>query len=346
MKAFALVEPQSRAARYIDLPDPVVGPNDVLVKLEVAGICGTDLKVWDWAPNIAARVGGSLPRIMGHEGAGIVAAVGSDVRNVAPGNRVVPISMHWCGQCRFCQAKQSEICDNRPTLGIEYDGLFAEYVAVPSEQITPLPPHISFEVGSLLDPIATGLQALMRVPVTSDDVVAVVGAGPIGFLVALAVQAYSPKRLFMFGLEVDRERLRHANSAGIEAIEAQDPAVALKAVQSVSGGYGADIVFEAAGHPSGILTAIDLVRKGGKVGLMGLPKQSTEINTATLIWAEKTLVPVRGFSKEAWDQAVKYLSEGRVDFTPMITHRMPMADAAKGLAMVERREALKVMLTP
>lgn len=346
MKAFAVVEPQPRSARLVDLPEPTPGPNDVLIKIDVAGICGTDMKVYEWAPAIAARVGSSLPRVMGHEGAGVIQSVGSAVRNVAPGDRVVPISIHYCRECRFCRQQRSEICDNRPTLGIESDGVYAQYLKVPADRVTPIPDHISSEVGSLLDPIAVGLQAFERVPVTSDDVVAIVGAGTIGLIVALAAKAYSPRRLFLFGLEADRERLRLASSIGIEAIEAQDPAVARKVVESVTDGYGADVVFEAAGHPSGVLASISLARKGGTVGLIGLPFHPTEIHTAPLIWAEKTLVPIRGFSQEAWDRALEYLSEGRVDFTPLITHRLPLGEAGRGLEMLERREAMKVILLP
>lgn len=346
MRAFALVEPRPMAARLIDLPEPALGPNDVLIKIEAAAICGTDQKVLHWAPGMAARVGSTLPRILGHEAAGIVHSVGSAVKQFAPGDRVVPIVAHYCRQCRFCLEGRSSICDNRPTLGIEIDGVFADYRAVPADRVYPIEQGVDMEVASLLDALATGIQACEQVPIGPDDVVAIVGAGTIGLIVALVAQAYKPKRLFITGLEADRDRLRLARSLGIDAVEAQDPAAARKAVGAVTGGYGADVVFDASGHSSGILAAIDLVRKGGTVGLVGLPFGATEIHTSYLVWGEKTLVGIRSCDQQVFDKALKYTNEGTVDLSPLITHRLPLTEAMQGFDLMERKQAIRVILQP
>ncbi|MBI4503920.1 MAG: alcohol dehydrogenase catalytic domain-containing protein [Chloroflexi bacterium] len=346
MRAFVMVEPRARGARLIERAEPALGPDHVLIRIEAAGICGTDLKVLEWAPNIAVRAGSRLPLTMGHEGAGVIHAVGSAVQGLAPGDRVAPVSIHYCRQCRFCREGRSSICDNRPTLGIERDGVFAEYLAVPADRVSRIGQDVSLEAAALLDPIAVALQAFERVSVGADDVVAIVGAGTIGLILALVARVYAPKRLLLFGLQVDRDRLRLANSLGVEAVEAQDPAVARRVVDSVTHGYGADVVFEAGGHPVAVQTAINLGRKGATVGLVGLPFGPTEIFTSQLVWAEKTLVAIRGFNQSCWDRALAYIGEGSLDLTPLVTHRLPLAEAERGFDLLERREALKVILRP
>lgn len=346
MRAFAMVEARPEGARIVDLPEPSLSPDGVLVRVEAAGICGTDVSLLAWAPGMAARAGGRLPLIMGHEGAGVVQAVGSSVRGLVPGDRVAPITIHYCRTCRFCREGRSTICDSRPTLGIERDGVYAELLAVPADRVSRLGPGVSIEGGSLSDPIAVALQAFERVPIDSDDTVAIVGAGTIGLTLALVGRAFGPKRLFLVGLEADRDRLRLAGSLGIDAVEAEDPGVARRVVESVTAGYGADVVFESAGHPSAVQVAIGLARKGGRIGLVGLPHGPTEIGTAQLVWAEQAIVAIRGYNQSCWDRGQELLAAGRIDLSPLVTHRLPLVDAERAFKLVRRREALKVVLQP
>jgi L-iditol 2-dehydrogenase len=295
---------------------------------------------------MAARTGGQLPRVMGHEGSGVVEAVGSGVTSLKPGDPVAPLSIHFCRACRFCNEGRTTICDRRPTLGIEVDGVLGEYIVVPADRATRLPDGLSLEAGALSDPVAVALQAFERVPIGEDDVVAIVGAGTIGLILALTARAYRPKRLFLIGLEADRERLRLAESLGVDAVTAPDAAAARRVLDGVTGGYGADVAFETAGHPVAVQTAIHLARKGGRVGVVGLPHDPTPIDTAQLVWSEKTLVAVRGYNERCWVRGQELMADGSIDLLPLVTHRLPLARSEEAFDLVRRRAALKVIVQP
>jgi threonine dehydrogenase-like Zn-dependent dehydrogenase len=345
MRAFAMTEARPGGARLIDVPEPVLGPGDVRVEVRSVGICGTDIGVLDWGNGLASRTG-LLPRIMGHEGAGVIIEIGSDVVGVAVGDVAAPISVYWCGECAFCVTDQSSICKNRTTIGIEWDGVLAQQAVFPADRVSVLPSRIPFDVAALSDPLATVLQAMARVPIAEGTTVAIVGSGTIGLMTALVARAYNPSRVILVGLSSDRDRLRLAEELGIETIESDDSAAVDKAIASMTNGEGVDVAFETAGHPDATLTSLRILRRGGRLGLVGLGHTPTPLMTEQVVWAEQILIGVRGYSVTAWAEAQRMIKEGAVDLTPLITHHLDLNEAPRAMELLRNREALKVMIHP
>jgi len=173
---------------------------------------------------------------------------------------------------------------------------------------------------------------------------AVVGPGPMGFLMLLGAKAAGASRLVMIGLRVDRERLKIAQSLGARAIVADDTDAA-EEVRGLTRGLGADVVYECAGHPTGVSQALSVVRKGGKIGILGQGSLESAFNTAVLSYREVTMVGVRSYDARAWHRSYDVLASGALPLERMITHRLPLAEAAHGIELMRSRQGLKIMLT-
>lgn len=345
MLAYVMTDPRPGGAQLLDVAEPTLGTGDVRIQIRSIGICGTDIGLLDWGSGLAARAG-ELPRIMGHEAAGVVTEVGSAVENVRLGDVAVPVSVYWCGTCRYCMNGESSICKNRTTIGIEWDGVLAENVVFPADRVSVLPASTPFDVAALSDPLATVLQAMTRVPIAEGSSVAIVGSGTIGLMTALVARAYKPSRVVLVGLPSDRDRLALAEKLGIETIESDDAETAEKAIGAMTDGEGADVVFETAGHPDATLTSLRILRRGGRLGLVGLGHAPTPLLTEQVVWAEQTLIGIRGYSVEAWAEGQRMIREGEIDLTPLITHHFDLSETPRALELVRNREAVKMMIHP
>jgi 2-desacetyl-2-hydroxyethyl bacteriochlorophyllide A dehydrogenase len=330
---------------YTEFKDPDVAPGQVLIEVRAAGICGTDMSLYNWPESMVREFKPELPVVMGHEFSGVVSALGAGITRFKVGDRVTANPVMYCGACYYCRAGQPGICDNRPLLGMRLNGCFARYVAVREENVFPLPPHVSFETGAMNEVLCVALHTLERVPVSPGDTVVVVGAGPMGVLVLLGAQAAGASRLVMTGLGVDRDRLKVAASLGAHTIVADesDPA---EVVRDLTRGLGADVVFECAGHPSGVPQALSLVRKGGRIGVLGQGYADSSFNTAILSYREVELIGVRSYDPRVWHRSYDVLASGKIPLERLITHRLPLEDAARGIELMKSKQALKVIFTP
>jgi threonine dehydrogenase-like Zn-dependent dehydrogenase len=251
MKAFVKVRPEPGGVEYLDWDVPSIGGGDVLIQVKAAGLCGTDMHLYEWPESIVREYKPKLPVVMGHEFSGVVAEVGSKVKNVKAGDRVTVNPLLYCEQCYFCKDGKQNICDNRPLLGLGVDGAFAESMAVRSSNVYRLDDAVPFDVGALSELTCVGLHAIGRVRLTGGDTVAVVGAGPLGFIMAVLAKHSGALRVFVTGLKADRERLELAGKIGAIPImvEREDPR---EQILEYTDGLGADVVFETAGAPSGV----------------------------------------------------------------------------------------------
>jgi threonine dehydrogenase-like Zn-dependent dehydrogenase len=321
-------------------------PGQVVIEMRAAGLCGTDLSLYHWTETMVRQFTPRLPLVMGHEFSGVVAGVGQGVDRVKVGDRVTACPILFCGRCPFCLAGRHSICDDRPLLGLGIDGCFARYVAVRQENVYPLPPEASFEAGAMTELLCVVLHALARIPVGPGDTVAVLGPGPLGFLVMLGARAAGASRLVMTGLEADAARLKAAAALGAHTVlagPADDPA---GAVRELTRGLGADVVFECTGHPGAVPQGLALLRKGGRLGVLGMGHAASSFNTAILAFHEVELVGTRAYGPREWERSSDVLASRQFPLESLITHRLPLQDAVRGIALMENREGLKILFHP
>ncbi|VWX55137.1 zinc-binding dehydrogenase [Novosphingobium sp. 9U] len=325
MKAALKTQEGTFEVREVDQPE-LPGPDWVLVRVRIAGICGTDLR--HWRKHEADLAG----HIMGHELAGDVVAVGDAVSNVAVGDRVVAETVLGCGHCEYCRARQYNICpDLYATRRRTVSRAYGQFLVAPASHIYRLPQHISFEEAALVDTFSVCLHAQHLSGLTINDRVAVIGAGPIGLGQLMLAKASGADMLI-----VDRvaSSLAVAQDLGADLTvnpEEDDPVAAIKAF---TGGRGADIVFECAGGtsmPQTLPLATQMVRRGGKVVIIGgFDAGVTEIG---LEWqriqmSEIQLIPTASFAwhrlNKEQGEVVELIGKGKLDAKRLITHRFPL----------------------
>jgi threonine dehydrogenase-like Zn-dependent dehydrogenase len=345
MKAIVKTHPGPGNLAYTDFPDPEPSPTQVIVQVRAAGICGTDLSLYNWSESMVREFMPALPVVLGHEFSGVVAATGAEVRRFSIGDRVTANPIMSCGACLYCQTGRPQVCERRPLLGVGAHGCFAEFVAVRETNVFPIPPEASFEAGAMSEVVCVALHALDRVPVGPGDTVAVVGAGPLGFLILLAAQAAGASRIVMTGLASDRGRLQMAAALGAHTVvvEESDP---VPVVMDLTRGIGADAVFECAGHPAGLPQALRLVRKWGRVGVLGMGSGESAFSSALIVYREIEIVGARAYDPQAWHQSYAVLAGAQMPLEKLVTHRLPLAEAGRGLELMKGREGLKILLIP
>jgi 2-desacetyl-2-hydroxyethyl bacteriochlorophyllide A dehydrogenase len=331
-----------------DAQEPTIEHDgDAIVRVRLAGICGTDLHV----------VHGDIPMdpgsILGHEAAGVVEAVGADVRSVAPGDRVVASFQVACGACWFCRNGQTGLCDEHRMLGGgpfggDLHGAQAGFLRVPVADVNLLriPDEVADEAAVFVgDVLTTGVYAASLAAPGPDDVVAVIGAGPVGACVTRALIADGGRTVVV--LDRDAARLEAVASLGVRTVDvgATNPEMALA---RETDGRGADIVIDAVGSIEAYTSALETVRRGGRIVVAGVyTSQHVELQLGvawirgiSLVFAGET--PVQAL----WTPTMDRVADGTLDPTPLVSHRLPIADAAEGYDLFGRRIATKVVLDP
>jgi threonine 3-dehydrogenase len=331
--------------RLVEVPVPAPGPNEVLVRVEAASVCGTDLHIERWDEWAQQRI--APPLTLGHELAGTVVELGREVRGVEAGDYVSAESHVTCGACFHCRTGHAHMCERTQILGVDRDGAFAEYVAVPESVIwkndrTKLPP----ELATLQEPFGNAVFATGEQELTGRSV-AVLGCGPVG-LFAIAIARASGAAVV---LAADRTvfRLDLARRMGASAV------VDVGAVQDEAGwflehheGLGFDVVFEMSGAGRAVADAFRIARNGGKVVLFGIPDRPVEIDIAeSLIFKNLEVRALSGRKIfETWYRTRWLLESGVVDLRPLITHQLPLERFEEAFRALEAGEACKIVLHP
>jgi L-iditol 2-dehydrogenase len=343
MKALLLSEYKNLSLQ--DLPQPVAGPDDVLVQVAACGICGSDVHGYD------GSTGRRIPPIvMGHEAAGIVAAVGSAVRRFAVGDRVTFDSTVYCGACDFCRKGEVNLCDNRQVVGVscgEYSraGAFAEYVAVPERILYPLPPELSFAEAAMLEAVSVALHGVRVSEVKGGETALVIGAGMIGLLLLQAARAAGCSRVFI--ADIDSTRLKLAADLGADQTLQFSGAELLNEILRLTEGRGVDLVLEAVGRNETVSSAIDCVRKGGTVTLVGNITPQVTIPLQKVVSRQIRLQGSCASSGE-YPQAMQLIAEGKIKVGPLITAVAPLTDGPEWFQRLYAREPnlMKIVLDP
>jgi len=326
-----------------DVPPPACGPSDVLIRVHHAGVCGTDLHIWEWDSWAAGRL--RPPVVVGHEFAGEVAELGGEARVAGlleVGDLVTAEGHIVCGHCLQCRTGSAHLCQRTQVIGVDRDGAFAEFIAMPVSNVMRLD-GIPTEIGAIMDPLGNAVHTVLEADVPGSTVL-VIGCGPIGcFAVGVARAAgaslvlasdYSPRRL----------DIARCMGAHVVLNPAEDD-VAARA-RELTQGDGVDLVCEMSGHPSGHAQAFAAARLGGRVNLLGTPSRPTQVDFARdVIFKGLTLYGVTGRKMyRTWDQMRRFLRTGLLDPRPVLTHRFPLARIADAIQVIKEGQAGKVIL--
>jgi threonine dehydrogenase-like Zn-dependent dehydrogenase len=344
----AVVFVDTGRVRVADVPDPEpLEPTDAVVRVTRSAICGSDLHFFHLKAPVAPG------DVMGHEAVGVVEAVGPEVSLVAPGDRVVVSFTIACGSCWFCRRGQTQLCERSAILGAgtfggDLPGAQAERVRVPWADVNLLPvPHDVDEERALFvgDILTTAWYAASVAGARSEDVVAVIGAGPVGILCVQALRARGVEHVI--ALDREPQRLILAGAAGALTVDVgtRNPQTALEAFTE---GRGADVALDAVGHTNAFDSALRIVRRGGRVVIVGMYAGETVPLQLGVAWARALdlrfagICPVHAW----WREAMAEVQAGRMDPLPLVSHRLTLEDAPLGYELFDRREALKVLLAP
>ncbi|WP_055692790.1 L-threonine 3-dehydrogenase [Streptomyces prasinus] len=318
----ALVKDKAEPGLWLaDVPEPAVGPGDVLIKVLRTGICGTDLHIraWDgWARQTI-----STPLILGHEFVGEVVETGRDVGDVKTGDRVSGEGHLVCGKCRNCQAGRRHLCRATVGLGVGRDGAFAEYVTLPAANVWVHRVPVDLDVAAIFDPFGNAVHTALSFPLVGEDVL-ITGAGPIG-LMAAAVARHAGARHVMI-TDVSEERLELARKIGASlALNVRDSAIADG--QHILGlREGFDIGLEMSGRPEALRDMIANMTHGGRIAMLGLPAEEFPVDWSRIVTSMITLKGIYGREMfETW-YAMSVLLEGGLDLAPVITGRYSHRD--------------------
>ena len=322
---------------------PEFGRSDVLVKVKVASICGTDLHIYEWDRWAQRRI--HPPLIPGHEFCGEVVAYGDEVTSVKEGD-FVSAEMHVaCGKCLQCRTGEAHICQNVRIIGVDSDGAFAEYVVIPESNIWKLDPAIPLDYASILDPLGNAVHSVLAGEIAAKTV-AVTGCGPIGLFSIAVARAVGAAQVF--AIEVNEHRRKIAAKMKADLVLDPSSQNVQKEILEHTSGLGVDVVLEMAGHPQSIRTAFDVVRRGGRISLLGLTSKPISLNfSEDIIFKGITVQGINGRRMyQTWYQMTALLKAGKLDLHPVITDRIAMKDFSNAMERLKTGEASKILVYP
>ena len=317
------------------------GPGEIRLKVGAAGICGTDMQIYNWAPRMARRM--KLPRILGHEASGVVDQIGEGVAGIAPGDRVSLESHIYCGTCRPCRLGRAHLCNATTYPGIDIDGVFAEYATVPARIAWRNPPDLPDETAAMLEPFGIAVHACLEGSGVAGQNVLVNGCGPIGLMAAAVARTLGARRVI--AADLNPLRLKAAGIMGADrTVDAGGEDVA-EAVRDVTGGEGADVGIEFSGSEAGFGTVFDSLCKGGDFRLVGAPPAAIPVDFTWWLLKCPRMINIHGRRIwDTWQRAAELIDA--VDLGPVRSHVLPLSEAAEGFDLIRRGEAVKPLLIP
>jgi L-iditol 2-dehydrogenase len=325
------------------ISEPKPQDDEVLVKVEAAGICGTDVHIkHDQAFH-------TPPVVLGHEYSGTVVDIGSEVSTIQVGDEVVSPATAYCGQCHQCKTGHVNRCTapNKRILGVSRaNGAFAQYLTVPEYIIHKVPDSVPLEEAALAEPTACVVHALIeKSPICPGDVVVVQGPGTMGLLSLQVAKAMGAGKVIVTGMSSDRWRLDIAERTGADRtidIEKEDP---IDIVNDESLGIGADVVIEASGSCAACSQALEFVKVAGHVALLGVRGRPAEVDLDQMIVKELTMTGTWGTIPSSWVTTLKLMASRKIAVAPLITHRLSLDEWEQGFELMEDQKAIKVLFT-
>ncbi len=340
----AIQKPRPEAGFVVaDLNRPDVGPDDVLIKIKLASICGTDLHITLWDEWSASRI--QPPLIYGHEFCGHVEAVGANVTQLKPGD-YVSAEMHIpCKACYQCKIGNPHICDNVKIAGIDLNGCYAGYIVLPQEQVVKLPDTIPVEYGACLDSLGNAVHAVSKGNVSGKTVL-ITGCGPVGLFSVAVAKALGAVRIY--ASDISDYRLDLARKAGCtEALKADHVNIP-EYLNKETQGRGVDVVLEMSGNPHALKQGFAALGRGGTMVLLGIPKSTVELDiTNDIIFKEAKVLGVNGREIfRTWYLMLDLLASGKLNIDQIITHRYRLDQFGEAIDLVASGQSGKVLLEP
>jgi threonine 3-dehydrogenase len=338
MRAIAKLRP-GPGLDLIDVPRPVPGINDVLIKVKRTSICGTDIHIFNW--DAWAEKTLRLPLIIGHEFVGEIVEVGANVQGFAPGDLVDGEGHIVCGQCRNCLAGRRHLCKSTRGVGVNRDGAFAEYLCIPATNAVHVDPSIPLDVLSCFDPLGNATHTALQWDLVGEDVL-ITGAGPIGCM-AVAIARKSGARKVVI-TDVNPVRLELAARMGATRVVDIGRENLTSVQQELGMKEGFDIGLEMSGNPQALRTMIDNMSHGGRIALLGILPDSAAIDWTKVVFNMLTLRGIYGREMyETWYKMTALIQSG-LDISPVITHRFHYTEFAEAFELMRRGRSGKIVL--
>lgn len=322
----------------IDVPKP--GPRDVLIRVKVGAICGSDVHIYQWDP-WAQSVVPKLPQILGHEFAGEIVEVGKEVHHLKPGDHVAGETHIPCDNCYFCLTGQRHICLHMKVYGVHSQGIFSEYTTLPAPCAVKIPEEIPFPAAAMMEPCGVAVHGLSK-GIVSGKTLAIFGCGPIGLFALQAAIAYGAARVF--AVDISGNRLKRAKSYGATKVfqAGQDPVE--KIIVDETKGIGVDMVLEISGSQQAYDQGLKILRKAGTFVIIGVAAKPITLEIPTnIMYKEAKLFGITGREMyETWYQVTELVQSGKVDLEKVATHKLPPEKFEEGFKVAKEAQHGKV----
>jgi threonine 3-dehydrogenase len=336
----ALVKRKSEIGLWLeDVPEPKIGINDVLIRIDRTGICGTDVHIYKWDDWAKKTI--PVPMVVGHEFVGEIVEVGSNVKDFFPGQVVSGEGHVVCGHCRNCLAGRRHLCANTMGVGVNRPGAFAEYLALPMTNVWVHTNGVNRDVASIFDPFGNAAHTALSFPILGEDVL-ITGAGPIGIMAAAIVRHAGARYVVI--TDVNEYRLELARKMGV-TLAVNPRSKSLKDVQKELGMHeGFDVGLEMSGNPSAFHDMLANMSHGAKIAMLGIPEKEMAIDWNTVIFSMLTIKGIYGREMyETWYKMTVMLQSG-LNIDPIITHRFHYTEFQKGFDVMLSGQSGKVIL--
>lgn len=325
----------------VDIPE--VGDLDVLIKVKATSICGTDVHIYNWDEWSESRV--KPPYVFGHEFAGEVVEVGEKVTKVQVGDYVSAETHIVCHQCPQCLTGQFHICENTKIIGVDTQGCFAEYVALPEENMWKNPVDMPVDMASIQEPMGNAVHTVLNGDVAGKTI-AIIGCGPIGLMAVGVAKAAGASLVLAFDVNPYRLELAEKMGASVTVHSGKEDPV--KKAKDLTDGHGVDVVCEMSGHPVAMDQGFKMVTNGGRVSILSLPVKPVHIDiTNDVVFKGIHVQGITGRKMfETWQQVSRLLQSEQVDVSPILTHHLPIEEFEKGFELMNEGKCGKVVLHP
>ncbi len=322
-----------------DVPQPVPGDGDVLIRVRKTSICGTDLHILHWDAWAQATI--PVPMVVGHEFVGEITALGSGVRGLEVGQRVAGEGHVWCGHCRNCKGGRREFCHHHTGVGVTRPGAFADYIVIPAQNVFVVPDHISDDVAAVLDPLGNATHTALRFDVVGEDVL-ITGAGPIGVLAAAIVRHIGARHVVV--TDVNPYRLAMASAHGASRVVDVRTEALAPGMEDLGMTEGFDVGLEMSGAEAAFNQLLAAMTHGGRIAVLGIPSGPMTLDVNDVIFKGLEVQGIYGRRIfETWYKMAAMLQSG-LDVSGIVTHRLPADRYAEAFEIVDRGECGKVIL--
>jgi threonine 3-dehydrogenase len=339
MKALYKKEAKPGIWMKTDAPIPAIGPNDVLIKIKKTAICGTDIHIYKWDEWSQKNVPVGL--ITGHEYVGVIEKIGAEVRGFKPGDRVSGEGHITCGHCRNCRSGKQHLCIEQKGIGVNRQGAFAEYLALPASNAVKIPDDVSDDIASFFDPFGNAAHTALSFDLVGEDVL-ITGAGPIGIMAAAICRFAGARHIVI--TDVNEYRLGLARRMGASRAVNVKQETLREIMSDLKMMEGFDVGLEMSGNPEAFRQMINVMRPAGKIALLGIPPGEMSIDWGSFIFKGLTLKGIYGREMfETWHKMIAMVQSG-LDLTPMATHHFPADDFQQAFEVMASGQSGKVIL--